>query len=82
SGASGLVNAVNSGSTSWYGFARAILEAAGVTGVDVTPVGSDAFPRPAARPSNSVLSLNRLRKLIGWEPRPWLEAVIEYVSER
>lgn len=78
----GIVHATNSGSTTWFGFARAILGAAGMADVTIDPVGSEAFPRPAARPRNSVLSLARLRELTGWEPRPWLAAVQEYIAER
>jgi len=80
--AEGIVHATNSGSTTWFGFARAIVDAAGMSDVPIEPVGSDAFPRPAPRPHNSVLSLARLRELIGWEPRPWLAAVHEYIAER
>ncbi len=80
--AEGIVHATNAGSTSWFGFARAIVEAAGLPDVTVDAVGSEAFPRPAARPKNSVLSLESLRSVLGWEPRPWLEAVREYIAER
>ncbi len=80
--ATGIVHATNSGSSTWFGFARAILEAAGRGNVNVLPVGSDAFPRPARRPANSLLDLRRLASLLGWEPRPWREALVEYVSER
>ncbi len=80
--AEGIVHATNSGSTSWFGFAKAIVEAAGLSDVPVDPVGSEGFPRPAGRPRNSVLSLARLRDLIGWEPRPWLAAAQEYIAER
>ena len=81
-GATGVVNATNSGSCSWFGFARAILEASGLTGVSVLPVGTDAFPRPARRPANSLLDLRRLSSLLGWEPRSWGEALTEYIAER
>jgi dTDP-4-dehydrorhamnose reductase len=80
--AEGIVHATNSGSTSWFGFAAAIVEAAGLEGVTVTPVGSESSLRPALRPKNSVLSLERLREILGWEPRPWLSAVREYITER
>jgi dTDP-4-dehydrorhamnose reductase len=82
SGATGVVNATNSGSCSWFGFARAILELAGRDGVSVLPVASSAFPRPARRPTNSLLDLGRLVSLVGWEPRPWREALTEYIAER
>ncbi len=80
--ADGIVHATNSGSTSWFGFAELIVETAGLSDVRVRPVGSEAFPRPAARPRNSLLSLRRLRELLGWEPRSWEEAAREYIAER
>jgi len=80
--ATGVVNATNSGSCSWFGFARTILEAAGKSGVSVLPVGTATFPRPARRPTNSLLDLRRLVSIIGWEPRPWREALTEYIAER
>jgi len=79
---SGIVHATNSGQTTWFGFAQAIVAAAGLTDVRVSPVATEGFPRPAVRPRNSVLSLARLREILGWEPRPWLPAVEEYIAER
>ncbi len=81
-GATGVVNATNGGSCTWYRFARRIIEGAGFEGVEVMPVGSSAFPRPAKRPANSVLSLAKLTALLGWAPRRWEEALAEYLSER
>jgi dTDP-4-dehydrorhamnose reductase len=82
SGATGVLNATNAGSCTWYQFARRIIERAGSEGIRITPVGSSAFPRPAARPANSVLSLAKLTALLGWVPRAWEEALAEYLSER
>jgi dTDP-4-dehydrorhamnose reductase len=81
-GATGVVHATNSGSCSWYQFACEILELAGVRGVEVRPVRSSEFPRPAARPGYSVLALDRLVSLIGWLPRRWDEALRDYMTER
>jgi dTDP-4-dehydrorhamnose reductase len=78
----GVLNATNSGSCSWYEFGREILSVAGLDDVVLEPVGTDAFPRPAVRPANSVLSLRRLEAVLGWVPRHWSEAVSEYIGER
>jgi dTDP-4-dehydrorhamnose reductase len=51
-----------SGQTSWYGFAKAIVEAAGLGDV-VVPCDSSAFPRPARRPAYSVLSHASLERI-------------------
>jgi len=73
----GIFHATNSGQTSWNGFARAVFRQAGLDEEKVRPVTSEAFPRPAPRPSYSVLGhsawgLNGLQ-----EPRPWEDALAE-----
>ena len=82
SGATGIVHVTNSGSCTWHRFACEILDAAGIRGVEVRPVRSSQFPRPAARPAYSVLALDRLVSLTGWLPRRWDEAVREYITTR
>jgi dTDP-4-dehydrorhamnose reductase len=54
----GLLHVAGSGSCSWYAFARAIFERAGIE-AEVRPCTSDEFPRPARRPANSVLASER-----------------------
>ena len=81
-GASGVVNATNAGSCSWFEFAREILDQAGYRDIAVEPVTSERFPRPAPRPGYSVLSLARLVSLTGKEPRSWQDALTEYLAER
>lgn len=59
----GIFHVTNEGSTTWFGFARAVLAAAGedpgrveaITTAELTP------PRPAPRPANSVLDHVALR---------------------
>lgn len=80
-GATGVVNATNADVCTWYAFAREIVRLAGLD-VDVAPVSSLEFTRPAARPASSVLSLDRLTELIGWTPRSWRDALAEYMAER
>jgi dTDP-4-dehydrorhamnose reductase len=81
-GATGVVNATNAGSCSWFEFAREILDVAGYESVPIEPVTSDEFPRPAPRPRYSVLSLVKLVSLTGKEPRKWRDALAEYIGER
>jgi dTDP-4-dehydrorhamnose reductase len=78
----GVINATNDGSCSWYELTREVLAAAGRAGVAVEAIASTDLDRPAARPANSVLSLDRLVSVLGWRPRTWSEAVREYVAER
>lgn len=73
----GIYHGTNSGSASWYDFARAVLEEAGLDPAIITPTDSAAFTRPAPRPAYSVLGHD------GWASagiapmRPWREALVE-----
>ncbi|MCE9582735.1 MAG: dTDP-4-dehydrorhamnose reductase [Planctomycetes bacterium] len=75
----GVVHAVNAGSTTWHGLASEIVKSAG-RNCEVRPVSQAAFPRPARRPSNSVLDISKL-DVAGHRMRPWEEALREYVRD-
>ena len=51
----GIYHGTNAGRTSWYGFARAVLEEAGMDPERITATDSSSFVRPAPRPGFSVL---------------------------
>ena len=59
----GVYHGTSSGQVSWYGFARAIVEAAGMDPAIVSPTTSVDFVRPAPRPSWSVLSHGALEAI-------------------
>jgi len=67
---SGLYHAVSRGQTSWYGFARAIFRVFDVD-VEIEPVDTSAFPRPAPRPAYSVLDPSKLTQTFGLRPPSW-----------
>lgn len=76
----GIYHGTNSGETSWFGFAQAVLEEAGLEPTRITPTDSGQFVRPAPRPAYSVLSHGGW-KLAGIPPmRPWREALHEAVQ--
>ncbi len=63
----GVFHLSNQGETTWYGFACAILEAAGHDPGKITPITTAEYPVPAPRPANSVLE-NAAWRLAGFEP--------------
>jgi len=77
--ASGIVHATNQGSCSWFEFAQAVLSAS--PNIKVLPVTSAEFPRPAKRPSYSVLSDRSLRERSVAMPT-WQDALTRYLRER
>ncbi len=78
-GASGVVNVVNSGACTWFQFARQAVQLSGLDPSIVEPVGSQEFPRPAKRPAFSVLDTSLFARLTGKQMRPWEEALEEYI---
>ena len=73
----GTYHATCQGETTWYEFARLILETAGLE-APVSPCTTAEFPRPAPRPANSVLA-NRLLQLHGLDRMPpWQAAYQEF----
>jgi dTDP-4-dehydrorhamnose reductase len=76
----GVWHLTNSGSCSWYDFAAAILEAAGLGGTRLLPITSKELDRPAPRPRNSVLR-NYCWELEGWPSvRHWSDALRDYLA--
>lgn len=80
----GTFHVTNSGVTSWYGFARAVLEAAGHDPDRVEPIATAELdpPRPAPRPSNSALD-NAALRLMGMALLPdWRDALERLLAAR
>lgn len=71
----GVYHATNSGSTTWYEFARAIFEESGLDPARVEPGPSAALSRPAPRPAFSVLGHVAWRRIGLHPPRDWRSAL-------
>ncbi len=79
-GTRGIFHVTNSGSCSWYEFARRILQETGMHHIRLTSLSSAKLGRPAKRPANSILDCRKLEQLLGQRMRPWEEALQEYLS--
>ncbi len=81
----GIYNVASSGTTSWHGFAQAILE---MTADDadrqlqqLLPIPTTEYPVPAPRPPYSVLSGDKLRQTFGLRMPEWRQALELCVNE-
>ena len=75
----GIYHITNSGSCSWFDFAKKIIDIRNIGPIRLIPIKSSELNRPAKRPANSVLQ-NFMLELEGIPLlRSWEEAVREYV---
>ncbi len=79
--ANGLVHLATSGETSWYDFARVIVDGLRERGVpitvnDVQPILTDGYPTRAKRPHNSRIDVTRLKNVFGIELPHWKAALV------
>jgi dTDP-4-dehydrorhamnose reductase len=85
----GYVHFCNNGACSWYEFALEIIRQGQELGllppdrrVEVVPISSSEFGRPAPRPPYSVLSTEKYRSIVGESPRPWKEGLDVFLRAR
>lgn len=81
SGARGIFHLANSGQASWYELAAEAVRYAGLS-CAVRPIASDQYPQKASRPAYSVLDLSALTAMTGIVPRPWTQALHEFVAPK
>lgn len=79
SDAYGTYHATCQGHCSWYEFACEIFRQSGKD-INVIPVPTSQFPRPAKRPMHSVLDNHMLRMTVGDPMRKWQDALEEYLG--
>lgn len=70
----GIYHVCGSGSTSWYGFAKEIFKMSKLN-VNLNPCTTDKFPRPAKRPSYSIMDNDGIC-------RDWKLALKDYLKLR
>ena len=75
----GIYHASNTGTCSWYEFAREIFDVTGTTTV-LEPCSTEEFPRPAPRPRYSVFEHTALRTNGFALLRPWREALNDFLG--
>lgn len=80
----GLYHLTAEGETSWYGYARHLIEVARSLELpvkaDVRPIPSSAYPTAARRPHNSRLNNSKLEKAFGLRLPPWRQGVERVVA--
>ncbi len=84
----GTYHAVAQGETSWYGYARHVIERARAAGRPIkvapeaiAPIPTSAYSAPAARPKNSRLDTAKLRATFGLALPPWQTGVDRMLAE-
>lgn len=82
----GLFHACNSGSCSWQEYGEWALECASDAGIPVKTTKlraqslQDMKSFTAPRPVHSILSTEKLTRMSGIKPRPWREAIRDYIK--
>jgi len=70
----GIYHYSNEGVTTWYGFAKRIMDEA-KTGCIINPISTIEYPLPAARPQNSSMSKEKIKKHFGLKIPTWKESL-------
>ncbi|WP_282171249.1 dTDP-4-dehydrorhamnose reductase [Cytobacillus firmus] len=77
----GIYHVSNSGSCTWFEFSKVIFEEAGYNPEFVLPISTEEFGAIAPRPSYSVLGHDALIRETLNIPRPWKEALKEFIRK-
>ena len=79
-GLTGVVHYRNREPVSWHGFAVEIARLWCGAAEEVVPVTTEEFPRPAPRPSYSVLDVTRFEEAAGRRVEAWEAGLADYLS--
>ncbi len=78
----GRFHVASAGETSWFDFARAIMDAAGLRRPRIEAVSSAQLGRPAPRPARSVLDTRAYELTLGRALPHWREGLTEFLAQR
>jgi dTDP-4-dehydrorhamnose reductase len=76
--AAGVFHVANAGRASWAELAAEAIRLADLP-CRVAPIPSSEYPQKAKRPAYSVLDTAAFTKATGIAPRPWAQALADYV---
>jgi len=68
------------GTTSWFSFAKAIVEMAGLT-CEINPVNTSEYPTKAKRPVYSVLDKGKIKNVFGLEIPDWKSSLLKLIQD-
>jgi dTDP-4-dehydrorhamnose reductase len=78
---SGIFHLTCQGKSSWYGFAKEILDLSGASqNTQLLPIPTSDYPTPAVRPLYSLLSNDKLKKAFAFEMPHWHDALKDCIS--
>lgn len=77
---SGIWHYSNEGVTSWYDFAKAVFEMAGIA-CKVEPITTAQYPTPAPRPPFSVLNKQRIKETFELAIPHWRESLLKCLQQ-
>ncbi len=82
----GIYHFSDIGEISWYDFACTINDYAFEYGLitkkaDISPCSTEEYPTPAPRPAYSVLSKEKISKILPWQIPDWKTSLLDYLKE-
>ncbi|MBU2062887.1 MAG: dTDP-4-dehydrorhamnose reductase, partial [Candidatus Omnitrophica bacterium] len=81
SDAYGIYHVTNSGTCSWFEFAKEIVNLSEIK-ADISPVTSEEFARSAQRPAISILDNSLYNEITGHSLCSWQEALKQYIIKK